>query len=124
MSEDLIDYSFLEELSGGAPQYNYDILGIFLDTMNEGLHNLANHITSDDFEAIEKQAHALKSPSGIVKVKGMHEIFQKIEHLGRERTGKEEIMQLFAEVQSTYQAAKPILEEERAKNEKLLDKEE
>lgn len=122
MSEDLIDYSYLEELSGGAPQFKFDVLGIFLDTMNEGLHNLANHITSDDFEAIEKQSHALKSPSGIVKVKGMHEAFQKMEQLGRDKTGKEEIMQLFAEVQSTYLVARPILEEERAKNEKLLEK--
>ncbi len=85
MDDKLVDYSFLEELSGGDPQYKYDVIGIFLDTMNDGMSNLEQLVAGDDYEAIEKQSHALKSSAGIVKVRGMYDHLRRMEELVKAR---------------------------------------
>src|SRR5688572_1610861 len=102
MTDRLVDFSFLEELSGGARGYKCDVLNIFLATVDEGLANLGQLIKkSDDFDAIFKQAHALKSSAGIIKVQDMYDRLAKIEELGRliaekgAETGKEEIREIF-----------------------------
>lgn len=123
MSIELVDYSFLEELSGGEPKYKYDVLEIFLNTMDEGLANLEQLVDRlEDQEAIFKQAHALKSSAGIVKVKDMHESLARIEELGRniyERgadTGRDEIKTLFGRINETYKKARPEIVAEMNKN--------
>lgn len=123
MDDKLVDYSFLEELSGGDPQYKYDVIGIFLDTMNDGMSNLEQLVAGDDYEAIEKQSHALKSSAGIVKVRGMYDHLRRMEELGRKSEGKEEIQERFSEVHKTYKEAKPILEADREIYRQKLEKE-
>lgn len=117
MDEKLVDFSVLEGLSGGDPQYKYELLGIFLNSVDEGMNNLEHLVKkTDDFDAIFKQAHALKSPAGIVKVQDMLERMKRIEELGRKGEGKEEINQLFDQARVTYTQAHPILVAEREKN--------
>lgn len=117
MEDNLIDFDFLEELSGGDPKYKYELLGIFLDSVGDGLVNLQRLIKeTDDFDAIFKQAHALKSPAGVVRVKDMHPRLARIEELGRAGKDKEEINELFDQLMDTYNKAHPILVAEREKN--------
>lgn len=116
MEDNLIDFSVLEQLSGGDPTYKYELLGIFLGSVDEGMANLKKLIEkTDDFDAIFKQAHALKSPSGIIKVRDMHPRMAKIEELGRAGGNKEEITTLFNLAWENYQQAHPILMAEREK---------
>lgn len=123
MEEQLVDYSLLEELSGGDPKYKYELLEIFLNTVDSGLNNLLQ-LTEEaiDYDAIYKQAHALKSSAGIVKVKDMYEGLLKIETLGRNiaeaRTtaGKDEIAALANKIAATYAQARPQLTAEYEKN--------
>ena len=116
MEDNLVDLSVLEELSGGDPKYKYELLGIFLDSVDTGMANLEQLVkNTDDYEAIFKQAHALKSPAGIVKVKNMHARMAKIEELGRAGTGKDEINTLLDDALDTYKKVHPVLVEERAK---------
>ncbi len=117
MEEQLVDFDFLEELSGGDPKYKYELLGIFLDTMDEGLANLKILIKeTGDMDATFKQAHALKSSAGVIKVKNMHPQLARIEELGRAGTGKDEIDQLFDSLIETYNLARPMLVATRNKN--------
>jgi len=97
--------------------YKYELLGIFLDTMDDGLVKLKKHIKeSGDMDATFKQAHALKSSAGVIKVKDMHAQLARIEELGRADTGKDEIEQLFDSLEETYSVARPILVKTRAAN--------
>lgn len=123
MSDSLVDYSFLEKLSGGEPKYKYDVLEIFLNTMDEGMDNLSKLVeASTDYEAIFKQAHALKSSAGIVQVQDMHANLSRIEELGRNiyergtKTGQEEIKTLFSQTMDTYQKARPGIVDTMNKN--------
>lgn len=123
MEEQLIDFDFLEQLSGGDPKYKYELLGIFLSTVDEGLENLKKLISGNkDFDAIFKQAHALKSSAGIIKVKDMHQRLARIEEIGRAisekktTTGMEEINELFHLMEDIYKKAHPLLVAERDKN--------
>lgn len=117
MRIDLVDFTTLEGLSGGDPAYKYELLGIFLTSVDEGMANLEQLIKqTDDFDAIFKQAHALKSPSGIIPVQDMHARMARIEELGRAGKDKEEINQLFDDAKETYQLAHPVIVAEREKN--------
>lgn len=116
MDEQLVDFSVLEELSGGDPKYKYELLEIFLSTVGAGLQNL-QQLTAEgiNYDAIYKQAHALKSSAGIVKVKDMYDRLVKVEEMGRAiaeaRTtaGKEEIAGLVKLMVATYDNARPQL---------------
>ena len=123
MNEKLIDWDFLEELSGGDAKYKYDVISIFLETVDVGLENLEQLInTGKDYEAIFKQAHALKSSAGIIKVHKMYDYLLNIENLGRDivergaKTGQEEIKTSFEEMMVIYKEAHVELEKERDKN--------
>lgn len=123
MSEQIVDFSVLEELSGGDPKYKYELLEIFLNTVDTGMHNLQQLVKEGiDYDAVFKQAHALKSSAGIVKVKDMYDGLLRVETMGRNiaeaRTteGKEEIAGIVAQMTETYQQARPALVAEYDKN--------
>lgn len=123
MAEHIIDFSLLEQLSGGDPKYKYELLEIFLNTMDTGMDNLQQLAKEGvDYDAVFKQAHALKSSAGIVKIKGIYDGLLRVETMGRDiaeaRTteGKEEIAGMVAKMTETYQQARPGLVEEYEKN--------
>ena len=123
MAEHIIDFSLLEQLSGGDPKYKYELLEIFLNTMDTGMDNLQQLAKEGvDYDAVFKQAHALKSSAGIVKIKGIYDGLLRVETMGRDiaeaRTteGKEEIAGMVAQMTETYQQARPGLVEEYEKN--------
>lgn len=116
MGTDLVDFNLLEDLSGGDPKYKYELLEIFLNTVDTGLENLRQLVDEGiDYDAVFKQAHALKSSAGIVKVKDMYEGLLQVETMGRNiaeaRTteGKQEIAGIVAKMTETYQQARPAL---------------
>jgi hypothetical protein len=64
---------------------------------------------TDDWDAISKQAHFLKSSVGIVKVRGMHEGLFQIETLGKEKRDKETIIKLLDEIVATFAEAEAVI---------------
>ncbi|HEY9177116.1 MAG TPA: Hpt domain-containing protein [Flavipsychrobacter sp.] len=123
MEEQLVDFSLLEELSGGDPKYKYELLEIFLTTVDGGLENLRSLVEEGlDYDAIYKQAHALKSSAGIVKVKNMYDGLLKIETMGRDiaearsTDGKNEIADITKHMMAAYLQARPLLMAEYEKN--------
>lgn len=127
MSEPLIDFAFLDEISGGDPKYIYEILDIFLSNTPEGLEKLEKLLRdTDDWDAIYKQAHFLKSSVGIIKIRGAHAQLASIEAMGRTQvrnieegkslTPKAEFITLLDGLLVTFNEAVPLLIAERDKN--------
>jgi HPt (histidine-containing phosphotransfer) domain-containing protein len=117
--EQLIDFSYLQELSGGDHKYLYELLNIYLDNTPEGVTQLEKLINQGkDWEAIWKQAHFLKSSAGIVKIRDMHAHLLQIEQLGRKHEGLDEIKVAMAKMKITFDEALPILTAEREKHKK------
>lgn len=117
--EPLIDFSYLQELSGGDHKYLYELLNIYLSNTPEGVVQLDNLINKGkDWEAIWKQAHFLKSSAGIVKIRDMHPQLLQIEQLGRKHEGMNEIKDAMAKMKVTFAEALPILTAEKEKHKK------
>ncbi len=108
---ELVDLSFLYELSDMDAKFISDVLNIFLDTMPEGLEKL-DHLLQEknDWEAISKQAHFLKSSTSVVRIGDMFDKLHSIEKMAKEEPINEPvIVQLFADIQSMFSEAHPTL---------------
>lgn len=113
----LLDLSYLYELAGNDPKYIYDVIEIFLDNTPEGMVKLDELIrNTDDFDAIYKQAHFLKSSVSIVKVRDMFEKLNQIESIARGEKDKDAIILLLDEIQATFSEAMPEILQVKAKN--------
>lgn len=105
----------------------YELLTIYLDNTPPGIIDLEKLIRdTDDWEAIYKKAHFLKSSAGIVKVRGMYEGLLTIETKGREQLkkiengeateSKETFIRLLEDILAPFNEALPIIEAVRDKN--------
>jgi len=110
---ELVDYSFLEELSENDPQYIYNILDIFLGSVPEGMDNLKAYVSANDWENIYKQSHALKSSFSIIKVSDMYDWLAGIESLAMNRSDSNKIQELFTLAETTFSRVKPAIERKR-----------
>ena len=121
-STELVDFSFLFELSDMDPKFISDVLTIFLETMPEGLDKLNNLIQDEsDWDAISKQAHFLKSSTSVVKVGDMFDKLYDIEKLTKiSGTELETIKIIFAEIQELFIQAHPILLSENERYKKAV----
>ena len=119
MSTPTIDLSYVQGLSGNDPTYMRDIINIYLDTMTPGLEVLKKLIDeTDDWEAIHKQAHFLKSSAGIIKVADLYNNLVEIDMTARSKSNKERIIELYGIVSADFSAALPLLIAERDKKKK------
>ena len=116
MNKPILDLSYLIDTSSGDSQYIYEVLTIFVESFPVGLNNLEKLIrTTNDFCAIHKQAHALKSSASVVKIKDVYEAISTIDALSRQNTGKEEIVANLELVISNFCKALPLIQSERRK---------
>src|SRR6185437_15312946 len=116
MQQNNVDFSFLYEISDQDSAYIHDVIEIFLDTMPEGLEKLKDLILeTDDWDAISKQAHFLKSSVSVIKVGNMFDELNRIELLGKQQTDRDEIEKLLKNLLSSFGQALPVLVEEKEK---------
>ena len=119
MSTPTIDLSYVQGLSGNDPTYMRDIINIYLDTMTPGLEVLKKLIDeTEDWNAIHKQAHFLKSSAGIIKVADLYNNLVEIDMTARGKSNKERIIELYGIVSTDFNAALPLLIAERDKKKK------
>ena len=117
MSTPLLDLSYLFEVSGGDPVYIYEVLSLFIDTVPTTISTLNKTIReTDDYEAIHRQAHSLKSSAGIIKIRDMFDDINRIDMLSREKNGKAEIISRMDNVLSNFNKALPLIEAEKGRN--------
>ena len=110
MSNNLVDFSFVYEMSDNDKAYVHELTGLFLNTVSEGLEKLAGLVNAyEDLDQIRRQAHFLKSSANVIKVKGMFEDFVKLEALAREGEPKDKMMPLLSNLLATFADARPEL---------------
>lgn len=110
MNTPVVDFSFLYDLSGNDKTYIYEVIQLYMDTMPPGLEKLEQLILkTNDYEAIHRQAHFLKSSASIVKVRGMYDDLIEIEILGRQHTGKEEMTARLDHILANFKEAYPLI---------------
>jgi hypothetical protein len=121
MSTPLVDFSFVYEMAEDDTTYVYEVVSLFLNTLSDGMIKLEQLITSEaDYDEIRFQSHFLKSSAKVVKVRGMYEGFLELEELTREHTGREKLLPLFNSMKSIFLEARPELEKEVEKTQKVL----
>jgi PAS domain S-box-containing protein len=119
MKNNIVDFSYLLELSGNDPGYISEVLGLFLGTMPDGLQQLGKLVREGkDYDSIYRQSHFLKSSVSVVRVRGMYDNLAKLEALGKAKAPQEEMMPVLELLESTYAEAHPILVSERERNSK------
>jgi HPt (histidine-containing phosphotransfer) domain-containing protein len=117
MNAPLLDLSYLFEISFGETRYVFDVLSLFIETFPVGLNNLEKLIReTDDFDAIHKQAHTLKSSAGIIRIRNVYEDLARIDTLARSKTGKEEIIVKLDNILFNFKKALPLIQAERGRN--------
>ncbi len=117
MDTQLLDLSFVYSMSDNDSAHVYDVINLFLDNVPAAVAKLEQLINkTNDFEAIQKQAHSLKSSANVIKVKDMYDDLMTIESLARQSTGKEKIVTLFENIQTNFNLALPLLLAEKEKN--------
>ncbi len=117
MNPPLLDLSYLFEISFGDPKYVFDVLSLFIETFPPGLANLERLIReTDDFDAIHKQAHTLKSSASIVRIRQVYDDLTRIDSLSRNSMGKEEIIAKMDNVLFNFKKALPLIQAERGRN--------
>ncbi len=110
----LIDLSYINEISGGDEGYINEVIGIFIDTMATGMPKLDDLImNSGDYEAIQRQAHFLKSSAGIIKIVGVYDSLVKIDALAKLKTGLPEIKEALSIIHTNYNETLPYLKGEK-----------
>ena len=113
----LIDLSYILDISGNDTSYIAEVIGIFLDTMQNGLPKLEQLVLdAPDYEKIHKQAHFLKSSAAIIKVRDSYDNLVKINAMSLAKADIDEIRRLVASVISNYEEALPELTKMRNPN--------
>jgi chemotaxis protein histidine kinase CheA len=113
----VIDMSYLETMAGTDSSYLYEVLNIYLKTVTEGLEKLEKLVrNTDDFDAIYKQAHSLKSSFSVIKVDNIFDDINNINLMARSGTNKEEITERLDRVLVSFNNALPYLHAEMKKN--------
>ncbi len=114
MSNQIVDFSYLHELSGNDPAYISEVLGLFLGTMPDGLRQLGELVrAATDYDAIYKQAHFLKSSVSVVRVRDMYDQLATLEALGKTHAPLSEMMPVMESLETIYAEAHPVLVAEK-----------
>ena len=109
-NDDLIDFTYLRELSGGDAGYTAEVISLFLGTMPEGLEQLERLVNAaNDREAITRQAHFLKSSASVIRIRNLFSNLTKLEELARNNAGRDEMAAVMQEMMATYNQAHPLL---------------
>jgi HPt (histidine-containing phosphotransfer) domain-containing protein len=117
METPVVDFSFIYDMSDNDTNYVYEILDLFIETVSTGLLKLEQLIRkTNDFEAIGRQAHFLKSSANVIKVRNMYDDLLAINTLARQGTGKDKMIPMLDNMIANFKEARPILIAEKDKN--------
>jgi hypothetical protein len=117
METPIVDFSFIYDMSDNDTAYVYEIISLFIETVSTGLVKLEQLIRkTNDFEAIGRQAHFLKSSANVIKVRDMYDDLLGINTLARQGTGKDKMIPMLDNMIANFNEARPILIAEKEKN--------
>ncbi len=119
MKNSIVDFSYLQELSGNDPGYISEVLNLFLGTMPDGLAQLGRLVRGGtDYDGIYRQAHFLKSSVSVVRVRDMFDNLGKLETLGKNNAPLNDMLAVLEVLEQTYSEAHPVLVAEKERTSK------
>ena len=117
METPLLDLSYLQEISGNDGTYIYEVLNLFLETVPKSLDILEQLIMeTDDYDAIQRRAHSLKSSSSVIKIRDMFDNVARIDILARGKSGKDEMKTRINATLINFREALPLIKTEKKKH--------
>ncbi|RCJ36458.1 hypothetical protein A6770_15590 [Nostoc minutum NIES-26] len=78
-----IDWEHLHQISENDPEFELNLLEIFVEDMQNRLETTKAAIAANDFEQLAREAHQIKGASGNVGATTMHLAAEKLEQLAR-----------------------------------------
>jgi len=116
MKEDLLDLNFLYQLAKNDEGYVNEVVRLYLANVPEGLKKLEKAISeTNDFELIQRLAHAIKPSANIIRVLGMYDALVQIEAMARERSDKILMLSLVEKIAANFEKALPLILAEKLK---------
>jgi HPt (histidine-containing phosphotransfer) domain-containing protein len=116
MEEQLLDLSVLYQLANNDQGYINEVLRLYLENVPEGLQKLEKAVRkTNDFELIQRSAHAIKASASIIKIRKMHDNLAKIESMARDRSDKTLIVALLDDIVADFKEALPLIIAEKAR---------
>ena len=102
----LIDWQHLHQISEDDPEFELELLQIFVEDAQSHLEATKAAIAANDFEFLAREAHHLKGSSANVGAKSMRLAVEKLEHLARnqERRGTTKLLSELEEFVNRIQA--------------------
>ena len=94
-----IDFSYIEELSGGDQDFKIEIVKLFIQSIPEELDNLRDALKNKDAPTIAKLAHKMKSSLSMFKLDNELEFLRETEKNAKSLIIKEDSIKQFADFQ-------------------------
>lgn len=94
-----IDFSYIEELSGGDIDFKHEMVKLFIQSIPEDLDKLEEAITTKDASTVAKLAHHMKSSLSMFKLDKEVEFLSETEKNAKASIVNDETIQKFADFQ-------------------------
>jgi PAS domain S-box-containing protein len=107
-SAEPIDWSYLQQISGGNKNFEQELLQMFVQMSAPRLESLRTAIANQDFEQIEKVAHYIKGSSTSSGIRSLEALTSELEHQGRSQT-LHEADRLLANVEDEFRRIQQII---------------
>ena len=95
--EKVYDLDFVNEMAGGNQEFVNQLLELFVQTVPESVDLINKHYENQDFEALGKEAHKLKSTISTVKIPSFVDKIKEMEQIGKTGEGLDRLPPLLEE---------------------------
>ncbi|MAX81055.1 MAG: hypothetical protein CL843_12890 [Crocinitomicaceae bacterium] len=110
--EKLYSLDFVREMAGGNEEFVKQLLELFVQTVPESVDLINKHYANNDFDALGKEAHKLKSTISTVQIPSFIDKIKEMEEIGKTGTGLERLPVLMEEFNATIPKAVEQVKEE------------
>jgi len=111
--------AYLEEVDD--QEYLVEVLQLFLDTTPEALNTIREQVIYENWDAVYKTAHKLKSSLGILQMNKMLADVSEIERLAKEEVHLDKLPVLISGALIHYNLIQPMLAADLAKAKAILN---
>jgi CheY-like chemotaxis protein/HPt (histidine-containing phosphotransfer) domain-containing protein len=101
----------------GGDEFVNKMIDLFLDYTGTKIADARKAGTAGDLAALAKAVHPIKSSAGNIGASRVQELAARLEQLGKQPTGGEELSRLLDELEIAFAEAQQVLEAEKSKAE-------
>lgn len=109
--EKIIDFNYLDEMSGGNTDFIKEIILIFKNEVPETIKKLNEFIETQNYIELAKAIHKYKSPAAMIGVKDLVNLLVEIEIILKDKVGLDKLPEMVNDVESLSLKAIEFIEE-------------